>query len=119
MCWKYEWSRAVNNLNNAIIHVERARKKIHNRLLRNERTLKKLSKSKKYNYPGSLAPVKALIEKNRDAELQCKLMIDDFKLDQRELRHMIKTYGIKLFSKKSRMAEELMKGKRTKKMVRY
>lgn len=117
MCWKYEWAMAVNNLNYAIIHVERARRKIHKRLLRNERTLKKLSRSEKYHCTKSLAPVKALIEKNRVAELKCKLMIDEFKKLQKELRSMIKTYGIKMFSKKSRMAEKLMKGKRAKIMV--
>ncbi len=118
MCWKYEWAKAVNNLNHAIVHVERARKKIHKRLLRNEKTLKTLNKSKEHSGPKSLAPVKALIEKNRDAELQCKLMIADFRGEQKQLRHMINTYGIKRFSKKSRMAEKLMRGRRVKQMVR-
>lgn len=118
MCWKYEWVKAVNNLSYAITHVGRARRKIHKRLLRNEKTLKKLSKSKEHSGPKSLAPVKVLIEKNRDAELQCKLMIADFREKQKQLRHMIKTYGIKRFSKKSRVAERLMKGKRTQKMVK-
>lgn len=118
MCWKYEWSRAVNNLTNAIIHVERARRKIHARKLRNKRTLEKLSKSKKHSGPRSLAPVKTLINKNRDAEQQCIIIIEDLKEKQNQLRHLINTYGIKMLSKKSRMAEKLMKGKRVKSMVR-
>lgn len=118
MCWKYEWAKAVNNLNNAIIHVERARRKIHARLLRNQKQLRMLKGSKKYNYPGCLAPVEALVRKNTEAELKCRLLIDLFRSHQKELRLMIKAYGIKMLSKKSRMAEKLMKGKRTKKMVK-
>lgn len=118
MCWKYEWASAVNNLNSAIIHVERARRKIHKRLLRNEKTLKKLSESKKYNCPAHLDPVKALIEKNREAENKCRQVIADFRERQKQLRRMINTYGIKLFSKKSRMAERLMRGRRIKRMVK-
>jgi len=118
MCWKYEWAKAANNLNHAIIHVERARKKIHARLLRNKKTLKKLSKSKKYNCPAHLDPVKALIKKNSEAEEQCRQVIADFKEKQDQLRRMIDAYGIKMSSKKSRMTEKLMKGKRTKIMVK-
>ena len=118
MCWKYEWAMAVNNLNNAITHVERARRKIHRRLLRNERTLRKFRSSKKYNYPGCIEPVQKLIEKNREAELKCRLLIDLLRGHQRGLRWMINKYGIKMFSKKSRVAEKLMRGRRVKKMVK-
>jgi len=113
MCWKYEWAKAINNVSNAIIHVERAKRKIHARKLRHKRTLKKLSKSK-YNYP---ARVKALINKNRDAEQRCIILIEDFEEAQKQLRHLIDTYGIKR-SEKSRTTEKLMKGQRTKSMVR-
>lgn len=118
MCWKYEWAKAVNNLNRAIIHVEGARKKIHKRLLRNQRTLRVYKKSKKWNYPGCLAPVEALIKKNREAEEQCRRVIADFREKQNQLRRMISTYGIKMVSKKSRMAEKLMRGRRVKQMVK-
>jgi len=115
MCWKFEWARAVNNLSYAITHVERARRKIHKRLLRNQRTLRVYKNSKKYNYPGCFAPVEALIKKNSEAELKCKLLISEFRDLQKELRRMIKTYGIKMVSKKSRVAERLMRGRRVKK----
>lgn len=114
MCWKYEWAMAVNNLNHAIIHMKRARRKIHARLLRNERHLKKLEK---LNYTSQFPRVKELIEKNREGERQCRQLIADFKKKQDHLRRLLNTYGIKR-SKKSRMAEKLMKGKRIKTMVR-
>lgn len=31
MCWKHEWARAVNNLNWANIHIERAKVKVEKR----------------------------------------------------------------------------------------
>ena len=31
MCWKHEWARAVNNLNWAKIHIERAKVKVEKR----------------------------------------------------------------------------------------
>ena len=33
MCWKHEWARAVNNLEWAKIHIERARAKVEKRNL--------------------------------------------------------------------------------------
>lgn len=31
MCWKHEWAKAVNNINWALIHIERARIKVERR----------------------------------------------------------------------------------------
>jgi len=31
MCWKNEWAKAINNLNWALIHIERARIKVERR----------------------------------------------------------------------------------------
>lgn len=119
MCWKYEWARAVNNLNYAITHVERARAKIHKRLLRNEKTLRKMSQSKRYNYPCYLEPVQTLIEKNREAEEQCKQIIADFIKRQDQLRHMIEVYGIKFPSKKSQVTKRLMEGTSVERRASY
>jgi len=34
MCWKHEWAKAVNNINWALIHIERARIKVDKRGLK-------------------------------------------------------------------------------------
>lgn len=95
MCWKYEWARAINNLNSAIEHIERAQKKLEARLARNEKHLKRLKGSRKYNYPPVLAPVEALIEKNRHGIEECKDIISNFQSRQGQLFCMIHTMGIK------------------------
>lgn len=94
MCWKQEWAMAINNLNFAIEHVERARVKLSKRLLRNEATLQKLRQNKKHNYPKELEPVEARVQKNRKAEAQCRQIVADFKERQDQLFRMIHDYGI-------------------------
>lgn len=111
MCWKYEWAMSVNNLNYAILHIKRAQLKLHKRLLRNKKHLRKLQKSKKYNYPGMFAPVQKLIKKNREGEKQCKEIIIDLRKRQSQLKHLIKNYGI---ARKSgnKTTERYLKGRR-------
>lgn len=94
MCWKQEWAQAIENLNSAITHVERAQLKLHKRLQRNEKNLQRLSQDKNHNYPSELAPVQALIKKNRDAEQNCKEAIVGFRKTQGLLYCMIHTVGI-------------------------
>jgi hypothetical protein len=95
MCWKHEWAFAIIHLDEAINHVETAQSKIHARLVRNEETLQKLSKNPKYNSPGTLAPVEALIEKNLTAEVKCEQIVEGFRKTQAQLSRMIQVYGIR------------------------
>ena len=85
---------AINNLNRAITHVEKARVKIHNRLLRNEKTLQRLSKIKKYNYPSVLDTIRARIKKNQEAETECYQIITELKERRIQLSRMIDAYGL-------------------------
>jgi len=94
MCWKQEWAQAIQNLNSAIMHVERAQVKLHKRIERNEKHLQWLSQNKKYNYPSQTAPVQARIKKNREAEENCKDIILDFRKKQALLYCMIHTVGL-------------------------
>jgi len=95
MCWKQEWAIAINNLNHAIMHVERAKAKLQKRLERNETNLRRLSQSKKYNCLAMLAPVQALIQKNRAGIQECEYLIADLKARQDQLFCMVHVYGIK------------------------
>jgi hypothetical protein len=103
MCWKQEWAATIGNLNYAILHVERAYAKLQKRLVRNERNLERLKSNPKYNYPTVLAPVLALIEKNRSGIQECKNVIADLKARQDQLFHMIKVYGIDRFGVSKRL----------------
>jgi 7-keto-8-aminopelargonate synthetase-like enzyme len=87
------------------MHVERARAKIHKRLERNEKHLQRLSQNPKYNYPPVLAPVQALIEKNRQAEEACEQLIADFKVRQGCLYHLICVNGIKMSENPQRVKQ--------------
>jgi len=95
MCWKHEWAMAINNLNSAIGHVQKAQERLQNRLVRNEKNLERMKSSKKYNYPKMLAPVEVLIEKNQRAIKECGQLIADFRARQGQLFRMVHVYGIK------------------------
>jgi len=95
MCWKQEWAMAINNLNRAAVHVMLAKAKLEKRLQRNEANLQRLRGNKKYNYPPMLAPVQALIEKNRAGIQECEQVIAELKVRQDQLFRMIHVYGIK------------------------
>lgn len=101
MCWKQEWAAAISNLCSAIkniqkqrgarvvqnlksatIHIHRAQMKLEKRLDRNERTLTRLSNSKKFNYSKMLDPVKKRIAKNTKGIKECKEIIADLKAAQ-------------------------------------
>jgi hypothetical protein len=86
---------AINNLNRAAVHVMLAKAKLQKRLKRNEANLQRLGSNKKYNYASMLAPVQALIEKNRAGIQECEQVIADLKARQDQLFRMIHTYGIK------------------------
>jgi len=116
MCWKNEWAKAINNLTSAIIHIKRAQAKIHQRLLRNERTFQGLSRNDKLNYPKILAPVQARIHENQEAEAQCKLIIADLERNQACLQDLIHNFGIKRVLG-SKTTESLLKGRRKVRMI--
>ncbi len=95
MCWKHEWAKAINNLNRAIMFVERARESMQKRLLRNDKNLRRLQQNKKYNYPGVLKPVQDRIQKNLRAIAECDQIISELKIMQNQLFVMVHFYGIK------------------------
>ena len=95
MCWKQEWASAINNLQTAITHIERAEKKLLKRRLRNEKRLEHLKKyDKEHYYPYEINSIKALIKKNSAGEQDCKEIIKILKKQQNKLFKMIKVYGI-------------------------
>lgn len=94
MCWKQEWAMAINNLNHAIEHIERARTKLGEREQRNRRTLQKLRQSKKHNYPIETEPIEVRIVKNQKGQNQCEEIIEDLVKRQNQLFQMIREYGI-------------------------
>ena len=95
MCWKQEWAMAINNLNGAIAHVERARAKLQKRLERNEANLQRMRQNKKCNYPSMLEPVQLLIRKNEQGMAECEQVIGALRQKQDQLFQMVHTYGIK------------------------
>lgn len=95
MCWKHEWAMAINNLNSAIAHVQKAQERLQNRLVKNRKHLERMKSSKKYNYPKMLAAVEVLIEKNLRGIEECGQLIADLKARQDQLFRMVHIYGIK------------------------
>lgn len=116
MCWKHEWAMAINNLNTAIAHVQKAQDRLQNRLVRNNKNFERMKSSKKYNYPKMLAPVEALIEKNERGIEECEELIADFRARQDQLFRMVHEYGIKR-SKVPQRVYQLMGKYRGKKEV--
>jgi len=86
---------AINNLDKAISHVERAQKKLEGRLARNQKNLTRLKSNKRTNYPKVLAPVENLIKKNTAGIENCKEMVTKFRKAQGLLYCMVHTIGIK------------------------
>lgn len=105
MCWKHEWAMAINNLNSAIAHVQKAQQKLQNRLVRNKKNLERMKSSKKYNNPKMLAPVEVLIEKNQRSIEECGQLIADFRARQGQLFRMVHVYGIKRSENPQRVYE--------------
>jgi len=103
MCWKDEWAKAINNINNAIEHIEYAQKKLEARLTRNMKNLERIKRNPKYNYPPVLAPIEARIEKNTDGIRNCREIISELRQRQALLFCMIHTIGIKRQGASSRV----------------
>lgn len=89
MCWKQEWAHAINNLQKAIEHVERAKSKLIKRRERNEAALQK-----KWADRYEKEKIYARIDKNRMGQQQCENIIADLKDWQDQLFIMIHKYGI-------------------------
>jgi hypothetical protein len=78
MCWKQEWASAVNNLNWAIRHTERAKAKLEARIAGFE------------NYTLGESEV----EKARQGAAECEALITNFKNSQERLKRLIEVVGI-------------------------
>ena len=70
------------------------------RCLRNKITLEKLK------YPSERKPVEERLKKNREAEVQCTVMIAELRKMQDQLRGLIETHGI---SRKATQKREIRK----------
>jgi chromosome segregation ATPase len=91
MCWKQEWSHAINNLQRAIEHIEHARDKLIKRRERNDAALKKiLTNPDRFEQK----KIEARIEKNKQGQVQCEKIIALLQEDQDELFKMVHKYGI-------------------------
>lgn len=89
MCWKQEWAHAINNLQHAIKHVERAKGKLIKRKERNEAALKK-KRADRYETKKILARITT----NNQGIAQCEHVIHDLKEWQDVLFKMVHEYGI-------------------------
>lgn len=91
MCWKQEWAHAINNLQKAIMHIERARDKLNKRKERNEKSLKKKwAKNDRFEQ----RKIEMRMEKNRKGQEQCENLIADLEETQDQLFKLIHKYGI-------------------------
>lgn len=93
MCWKEEWAFAIDFINKAIAHVEKAEKKIQDRRIRAQRWYVRLSMDKKHGTPSELAKVQTIIKKWAEAEQECYNVIERLRCEQRVLRDLIENYG--------------------------
>jgi hypothetical protein len=93
MCWKEEWAYAIVDLGKAIVHVEKAHKKMEDRRGRAEKWHENLSRDLKHGTPGELAKVQEIIDKYATAEFRCISIIAILKSQQHHLRELIEKYG--------------------------
>ncbi len=95
MCWKEEWAFAIDDLNKAIAHVEKAEKKLQDRRIRAQRWYLNLGQDPKHGTPAELAKVREIIKKWAAAERECNEIKERLRCHQRVLRDLIVTYGFK------------------------
>jgi hypothetical protein len=101
MCWKQEWAMAINNLEHAVGHIQRARVKLEKRLERNKKCLEKLKDNPRFRnrfgqpYEKILAPTEKKIAHNSAGIEECTRLIETLKTSQDHLFRMIHKYGIK------------------------
>jgi len=91
MCWKDEWVAAIKNLDRGIRHIEKAREKVHQRGLRNEKTIQTCIE---VDDAWNRRAAQMRLEKNRAAESQCRTIIAGLKETRGQLQRMVETYGI-------------------------
>ena len=87
MCWKHEWAMAINNLQWAIKHIDRAKSSLKKRLERNKKNLER--------HGGKDKQIEALIQKNQTAIECCNQLQKLLRHCQDQLYRMIQIYGIK------------------------
>ncbi len=92
MCWKQEWASAINNIQHAIEHIEKAQNKLMKRKERNKGALKYKWVDRHDFYEKE--KIEARITKNNAGIEQCKGVITELKERQDELFKMIHQYGI-------------------------
>lgn len=87
MCWKQEWASAVNNLNWAIIHTERAKAKLGYRVTKFEEAVRNADKSE-------IDRAHFNLDQSRRGVVECDELIKDFKKDQEQLKKLIDEVGL-------------------------
>jgi len=106
MCWKQEWAAAVNNLQWAIIHTERAKAKLEYRVTKFEEGVRNADKSE-------IDQAHLNLEKSRRGVAECNELITRFKKDQEQLKKLIDEVGLWVKDDPAR-TKTLMAGRRLK-----
>lgn len=101
MCWKQEWASAVNNLNWAILHTERAKMKLE----------KRVKGFEKYTLSAED------VEKARMGVIECEALIVNFKESQEKLKRLIDEVGIWRQDNPAR-TKTLMEGRKNPRVIR-
>lgn len=95
MCWKQEWAMAINNLQHAIEHIEKAQIKLDKRKQRNEATIKRLEGyTKRYYDKFEVKKAEKRLMKNSEGIEECRQVIAALKEEQDELFQMVHKFGI-------------------------
>jgi len=90
MCWKQEWAHAINNIQKAIEHIERARDKLEKRKQKNRAALEKVRGKDKFEEN----KIWDRLLKNIAGIEECGEIISNLKEKQAQLYRMVHEYGI-------------------------
>jgi DNA repair exonuclease SbcCD ATPase subunit len=98
MCWKQEWSHAINNINHALAHIQKAKKKLETRASDRRETIKnaptkcgRIDKAKEI-----IKDAEQKLAKNLDGIRLCQQQLDSLKENRSELLALIREHGFSL-----------------------
>jgi DNA repair exonuclease SbcCD ATPase subunit len=95
MCWKQEWSHAISNINHALDHIQKAKKKLEKRANDRRETIKnaptkcrRIDKAKEI-----IKDAEQKLAKNLDGIRLCQQQIDSLKENRLKLLTLIREHG--------------------------
>jgi chromosome segregation ATPase len=98
MCWKQEWSHAINNINHALAHLQKAKEKLEKRASDRRETIKnaptkcgRIDKAKEI-----IKDAEQKLEKNLEGIRLCQQQLDSLKENRSELLALIREHGFSL-----------------------